>query len=545
MGQHEPPRVRLGRLEQIRLRPNRRLERHDHLLANRVDGRVGHLREELLEVVRGHARLRREGGERRVDAHRAKRLLAARHGGDEQVGRLLGEAVHRERRVERSARRVRRRRYGRLRHPLVQLEGLRRHPLLVRPRRRHRLLQLLVGDDALLRKVNQEHAPRLEPRLCLDDRLVQVVEHANLRREQHAVVPSHVVPRGAQPVPVEARADVSPVGEGHHRGPVPRLHQVGVVRVERLARRAAGLALPRLGNHHHHRLVQRTVACAEEQLGDGVEVARVGELVRADWAELGQGLAEVGGLQQRLARAHHVLVAAQRVDLAVVAEGAEGLRARPRGEGVRGEARVDEGEVRGVLRGLEVDEVAPHLLRRELALVDKSRRVERADVKVSRRVASRCVDLVRSGEAKAVELAVERSVGQRRAAGRPAHKQHLCVRLRLERRWAERRVVHWDRPPADQAEAEARDVALDHRLALGHDRGVAREEDVARAERARRRQRHTEVCADRLGQKRVRHAGEHASAVARGGLAAAAAAVRHPHQHRVCVAHNLVARLPL
>ena len=41
----------------------------------------------------------------------------------------------------------------------------------------------------------------------------------------------------------------------------------------------------------------------------------------------------------------------------------------------------------------------------------------------------------------------------------------------------------------------------------------------------RRWQRHTEVCADRLGQKRVRHAGEHASAVARGGLAAAAAAM--------------------
>eukprot|EP00966_Prymnesium_polylepis_P323986 7380103-Prymnesium_polylepis.1 len=43
----------------------------------------------------------------------------------------------------------------------------------------------------------------------------QVEQHAHLAREQHAVVRRHVVARRPQPVTVEARADVTAVGEGH------------------------------------------------------------------------------------------------------------------------------------------------------------------------------------------------------------------------------------------------------------------------------------------------------------------------------------------
>ena len=63
-------------VEQVRPRPDKGHERHDQLLADRVDRRVGHLREVLLEVSVQQLRPVGEGGDRRVGAHRADRLLA-------------------------------------------------------------------------------------------------------------------------------------------------------------------------------------------------------------------------------------------------------------------------------------------------------------------------------------------------------------------------------------------------------------------------------------------------------------------------------------
>ncbi len=70
----QPVRVLLGRLQQIQLRPDVTVHRHDDLLADRIDGRIRDLREELLEVVVDHAWLVGETGQRRVVAHRAHRI---------------------------------------------------------------------------------------------------------------------------------------------------------------------------------------------------------------------------------------------------------------------------------------------------------------------------------------------------------------------------------------------------------------------------------------------------------------------------------------
>ena len=65
-------------VEQVRPRPDDRDEAHDELLADRIDRRVGDLREILLEV--GEQRLRpvRQRGDRRVVAHRARGFFAGR-----------------------------------------------------------------------------------------------------------------------------------------------------------------------------------------------------------------------------------------------------------------------------------------------------------------------------------------------------------------------------------------------------------------------------------------------------------------------------------
>ena len=51
-------------------------ERHHHLFADGIDGRIGDLREELLEVIEQRLRLIGEAGQRRVGAHGADGLLA-------------------------------------------------------------------------------------------------------------------------------------------------------------------------------------------------------------------------------------------------------------------------------------------------------------------------------------------------------------------------------------------------------------------------------------------------------------------------------------
>ena len=84
-----PARLRLG-LEQVALGPDRRAHVGHQLLADRVERRVRHLREQLLEVVVEQPRLVRQHGQRRVGAHRADRLLAVhRHRRDQEAQVLL------------------------------------------------------------------------------------------------------------------------------------------------------------------------------------------------------------------------------------------------------------------------------------------------------------------------------------------------------------------------------------------------------------------------------------------------------------------------
>src|SRR5262249_22936864 len=70
--------ARLGRrLQQVELAADGRFHRHDEFFAERIDGRVRYLGEQLLEVVVEQLRPVREHRQRRVIAHRADGLVAA------------------------------------------------------------------------------------------------------------------------------------------------------------------------------------------------------------------------------------------------------------------------------------------------------------------------------------------------------------------------------------------------------------------------------------------------------------------------------------
>ena len=94
------------------------------------------------------------------------------------------------------------------------------------------------------------------------------------------VVVGDDVARRPQPVAVQRGADLAAVGEGDRGRAVPRLHQRGVVFVERLAlgihQRIAG---PGFRDQHHHRMRQR-VAAGHQDLQRVVDAGGVGLAVR-------------------------------------------------------------------------------------------------------------------------------------------------------------------------------------------------------------------------------------------------------------------------
>ena len=194
--------------------------------------------------------------------------------------------------------------------------------------RRDLRLDLLVGDDAALGKVDQKHAARLQPPL-LDDLLLRHRQHAGFRGHDDAVVIGDDVARRAQAVAVQRGADLAAIGEGNRRRTVPRLHQGRMVFVESLAVGPHQLvAGPGFRDQHHHGVAE-AVAALEQELERIVETRRVGLAVIGDRPELRDVVAEQFGIDRRLARRHPVVVAAHRVDLAIVRDHAVGMRQLP------------------------------------------------------------------------------------------------------------------------------------------------------------------------------------------------------------------------
>ena len=80
-------------VEQVRLGTDEGHQRHHDRLADRIDRRVGDLREQLLEIVVERLALARQHRQRRVVAHRADRLLAGcGHRAQQELDVFLGVA---------------------------------------------------------------------------------------------------------------------------------------------------------------------------------------------------------------------------------------------------------------------------------------------------------------------------------------------------------------------------------------------------------------------------------------------------------------------
>ena len=163
------------RIQQVAFRAQPHVRRGDDLFADAVDGRVGDLREQLLEVVVQHARLLRQRRQRRVVAHGADAFVAvARHRRHENA--LVFEGVAERHLALGERHRLRQRQLGR-RGQILEVHQVLLEPLGVRPLVDDLRLDLLVFDDAAELGVHEEHAARLQPALA-HDLLGREFEHA-------------------------------------------------------------------------------------------------------------------------------------------------------------------------------------------------------------------------------------------------------------------------------------------------------------------------------------------------------------------------------
>ncbi|GBD45729.1 hypothetical protein HRbin41_00544 [bacterium HR41] len=366
----------LGRfVEQVDLRPDARLEAHHDGLADRVDRRVGDLREELFEVAEKRRTLVGEHRECGVVTHRAGGLApVARHRCEDHPQVLFtpaeGELARTQRLDARHARLAVRQ--------VVDVDDPLGEPLAVGAPPCKLALDLFVGDDALGLEVDQEQLARAQAPLGFDVRWI-AVENARLGGDDDPAVACDEPASRAQTVAVERRPDHAPVGERHRCRPVPGLDQRLVVGVEiTQLGRGVGPLLVRLGDQHRDRVGGRAAA-QHQQLEDAVERRRVREILAEQTPDLLDVVAEQRRGKLALARPHPVAVAAQGVDLAVVGEHAVGVGELPAREGVGGEARVHDRQPRHDARVAQVGVEARQLGRGQHPLVDDRPRRERRD----------------------------------------------------------------------------------------------------------------------------------------------------------------------
>ena len=267
------------------------------------------------------------------------------------------------------------------------------------------------GNEPALVEIDQQHLARLQPPL-LDDVLFRDRQHAHFGRHHDAVVAGEQIARRPQAVAVERGADLAAVGEGDGRRAVPRLHQRGVVFVEGAPLLVhQRIARPGLGDHHHHGVRER-VAALRQEFERVVEAGGVGLALVGDRPQLVDVLAEQRRGHRRLARRHPVVVAAQRVDLAVMRDVAVGMRQRPGREGVGREALVHQRERALEIRIVQVGIIGAELVGQEHALVDHRAAGDRHRVIAGRAPLAPRVDRVGDRLAQDVEPALE--LGSRR-----------------------------------------------------------------------------------------------------------------------------------
>ena len=206
--QVDPAGVMLGLLQEAAAHTQIPAQGHHDLFADRVDGRVRHLGEPLLEVVVEKAGVAGEHGQRRIVPHGARRLLPSDTHLPEDVTQLLGRIAERLLQFDVDRGRGFLPRFLPL-NPcdvILQLHHVLLHPEGVRTAGEIRPFGVLVGMDNAFLGVHRENFPRVELPLSKDARVVHLND-PRLRSHDNQSVGRDGVTGGAETVPVDDGPD--------------------------------------------------------------------------------------------------------------------------------------------------------------------------------------------------------------------------------------------------------------------------------------------------------------------------------------------------
>ncbi len=217
------------KIEKVGARADEGHKAHHRFLADRIDGRVGDLRKVLLEIGIEQLGLVRERRKRGIGAHRADGFLAScRHGRHQDLDVFLA--------VTEGLQAIEKALGGRgglglgfgqvLEHDLGLGE-----PGGVGVLASQSLFDLIVGNDAALFEIDEQHAARLQAP-ALNDVFVGDVEHARFRGEDDVIFLGHQIAGRTQAVAVKGRDHIAAIGQRHGGGAIPGLHERGVVLIK-------------------------------------------------------------------------------------------------------------------------------------------------------------------------------------------------------------------------------------------------------------------------------------------------------------------------
>ena len=301
------------------------------------------------------------------------------------------------------------------------------------------------------------------------------------------------------------------------------------------------MVLPCLRDHQHHGLGKRPPR-HQQQFQGVVEIPGVG-LIRLDHGKrLLQIIAEQRARESPFPGSHLVHVSAKRIDLAVVAHEAKGLRPIPAWERIGTEPRVNHCQVTPEVGVAQVFEVSEKLVRHQHAFVDNHAHREAADKERVIRVASRPAELVRCTFANHVQLPLELL----RVHTVTCTDEHLLdFRLTLQGGGADHAVVGGDIPPPQNALPFFGHDLINPVDALPRALRIARQEYDACGVEPARRENDPQLFGGDLLQEILRQRGENSSAVTGVLVAPHGSPVGHVQENLFGVFDDRVALLSL
>ena len=300
------------------------------------------------------------------------------------------------------------------------------------------------------------------------------------------------------------------------------------------------MAAPRLRNHHHHRVRQRTPR-EHQKLQHVIEHRRVRAVRIHHRQRLLKVLAKQRRIRQRLTRVHPVNVPAQRVDFTIVRDVAIRMRTIPARERVCRKPRVNQRQPRLHIRVAQILEILAHLVRQQHAFIHQRLVGKTAHVPEVRALQRREPDFIVRPLADHIELPLKSRIV--RAILTALDKGHHHRRLRALRRIAERRIVRRHLPPAQEILTFRSHDLFKSLLQLPAKRRILRHENQPRAIIPLCRQ--LELALRHLAQKRIRHLHQNARTVACIHLRPASAAVVEIDEHLKPLCDDVVRLLPL